>query len=782
MTTCGRRIVTAALGAALLVVAMATGQANADPASSPTVPRTVLAIHIHTEGGLGNETFDAAIREALGQRPDLGVDYFQEYLTVFRLGSQDASEALRDSIRRKYKGRRIDVVLANGTPAREFALRHRDELFPGTPILFSGVGTPPAGERHAGISGVDIGGGFRESLELALRLHPETRRVYVLVGAMEGRYVAMVRPALEPMADRVQISYLADLSVPDLLTAVRQVPRDSVILLVEYRQDTPGPFLTPEQIGRLIADASPVPVYGVLESHIGLGIVGGVVRPYRGAGPQIARMMTQVLDGTRVDTIPVERLSFVPLFDWRQLQRWRIAESSLPDGAVVNYREPTAWERYRWPIVGTATLVTAQMATIAGLLVHRNRRRRAESALRRSEERYALATSAGGVGVWDLDLLTRQMYVDGVLATALGYGPEGLRTSVEEWVRFIHPDDLPRVQARSRDVLEGRSPGLEIEHRLRHRDGSQRWFLMRGSAVGGNGRPERIIGTNTDITARKESEAHVQRVQSELARVSRISALGAFAASIAHEVRQPLTAILSSAAAARRFLAQGSMEDAHDALTSVLEAGRHADAVIERNRALFSTHTVSREPVDLNAIVADAMVLANGRLAAAQVTVTLTLQPDLPSIDGDPIELRQVLLNLMINATEALEGVPPARRQLGIVTRHSAPGEVTIAVRDTGIGLAHVDRARLFSLSYTTKPTGTGVGLSISRTIIEAHGGTIHAEENSDGGATFTFGLPTRSVEARLPMRWRSEADHEVAVEHGSIGTDHEGQRECADR
>ncbi|BCS31171.1 hypothetical protein TBR22_A03710 [Luteitalea sp. TBR-22] len=770
--------------AVFLVAATVVERAEAQPSEPPTTPRTVVAIHIHTEGGLGNEMFDAAIRDALGQRPDLGVDYFQEYLTVFRLGSHDASEALRDSIRRKYKGRRIDVVLANGTPAREFVLRHRDDLFPGTPILFSGVGAPPDEERRrgGGISGVDIGGGFRESLELALRLHPETRRVYVLVGAMDGRYVNMVRPALEPMADRVQISYLADLSVPDLIAAVRRVPRDGLILLVEYRQDSPGPFLTPEQIGRLIADASPVPVYGVLESHVGLGLVGGVVRPYRGAGPQIARMMTRVLDGTRVETIPIERLGFVPLFDWRQLQRWRIAESSLPEGAVVRFREPTAWERYRWPIVGTATLVTVQMATIAGLLVHRNRRRRAESALRRSEERYALATSAGGVGVWDLDVATGQLYVDGGLATALGYGPEGLRTTVEEWMRFIHADDLPRVRSRSRDVVEGRAPALEIEHRLRHRDGSQRWFLMRGSAVGEAGRPERIIGTNTDITARKESEAHVQRLQAELSRVSRISALGAFAASIAHEVRQPLTAIISSAAAAGRFLAQGAIDDAHEALASVLDAGRHADAVIERNRALFSTHTVSRDLVDLNAVVGDAMVLANGRLAAAQVAISLTLQPDLPPVEGDAIELQQVLLNLVANAADALEGLPPARRRLAIITWHAPPGEVRVAVRDTGIGLAHVDRTRLFSLSYTTKPSGTGVGLSISRTIIEAHGGTIHAEQNREGGATFTFHLPIPDVESRRRTgRW-SETDHEVAVEHGAAGADHQGQRERADR
>jgi PAS domain S-box-containing protein len=374
-------------------------------------------------------------------------------------------------------------------------------------------------------------------------------------------------------------------------------------------------------------------------------------------------------------------------------------------------------------------------------------RRRTEAALRDSQERYARATAAGSVGVWDWNLETNEIYVDPSLKAILGYEDHEIKNHLEDWGRCVHPDDGPSVLARADEYLRGRSPYYEVEHRMLHRNGSVRWFLARGSVVRHDGRPVRIIGTDTDITDRKKSELALQEAQADLSRVSRLTALGEFAASIAHEVRQPLTAILMNAKTCLRWISDAApdLTEIRAALVDVVDAGNRADEVIRRSRELFRHHTVQKAPLDINQVIEDVTLLARDRLLGSQVALVPSLAPNLPAVYGDRVELRQVLLNLIANSIDAMETIEPGSRLIEVITALT-DDMVKVSVSDTGIGLEGVDVHRMFTLSYTTKPAGTGVGLAVSRSIIEAHGGRLCAEENNSPGATFSFTVPLHST------------------------------------
>ncbi len=821
-------------------------------------PRTVLGVYWSSEDFPTNPLVDSGIREALRSRPEMPIDYFAEYVESDRFPEEDASLALRDYMRRKYSGRRIDAVLAISDVALDFVLRHRADLFPDAPVVYSGTTMAEAGIRSGagGVTGVLTGEGFVETLELALGLHPATERVFVVAEAPNGRLLGSVQAVLRALERREEISYIIEKSLPDLLAAIKAVPARSLVLLVRYSQEDPGRILFPSDVAPLVAAASPVPVYGVSETYIGSGIVGGVVYETRRLGIRLGEIALQVLDGRRAQDIAMARVPLVPVLDWRQVQRWGIDASLLPPASVIQFRVPTILELYGWYILAALALLALQGMMIVALVVQRSRRREvearnsailrampdmmfllsrdgvyidyhapdnsrrlptpdhflgrhmrdvlphavaaafedcfarvaprqppamleyalqtsdgeryyeariapcrddqvlavvqditerkcAEAALSDSKQRYARATAAGGVGVWDWDLETNEIYVDPLLKAILGYQDHEIRNHIESWSRLVHPDDVPAVMARAEDHLGGRTAQYEVEHRMVHKDGSIRWFLARGSAVRRDGRAVRVVGTDTDITERKKAEQALHEAQADLTRVSRLTALGEFAASIAHEVRQPLTAIITNASTCLRWLGSPvpDMGEARAALLDVVEAGRQADDMIRRHRELFKHNTVEKAALDISTVIAQATLLARARLQASHVTLTVSQAVDVPTVAGDRVGLQQVLLNLIGNSIDAMESVDPRLRRIDVSTS-LANGMVAISVTDTGIGLAGVDLQRMFALSYTTKATGTGVGLSISRSIVEAHGGQLWAEQTADRGATFCFTVP----------------------------------------
>ena len=294
-------------------------------------------------------------------------------------------------------------------------------------------------------------------------------------------------------------------------------------------------------------------------------------------------------------------------------------------------------------------------------------------------------------------------------------------------------------------IRTGRWEGELIHTR---RDGTKvvvasRWSLQRD----GQGRPAGTLETNNDITERKRAEEALQRSQAELAHVTRVTTLGELAASIAHEINQPLAAIVADANACLNWLAadRPDLDSVREALAAIMKDGDRAAEVITRIRALLSRSSVPHEPCDLAGVIREVHPLVRPELGRHGITLEMSLATDVPAVMGDRIQLQQVLLNLLMNAAEAVREVPPQRRRLVVRStvedRDDGPWAV-VAVEDAGVGFGEDEAARLFEAFYTTKADGLGMGLSISRSIIDNHRGRLWATANPDHGATFHLVLP----------------------------------------
>jgi two-component system, LuxR family, sensor kinase FixL len=315
-------------------------------------------------------------------------------------------------------------------------------------------------------------------------------------------------------------------------------------------------------------------------------------------------------------------------------------------------------------------------------------------------------------------------------------------------MRTIFP--VPRDEITAQLMQTGRWEG-ELVHTTS--DGTQvvvasRWSLQRDEG----GQPAAILETNTDITAAKRAEAALQRAQAELAHVSRVTMLGELSASIAHEVNQPLAAIVLNAEGALRFLDQkpSKIDEALQATSRIVQSAERASNVIRRIRGLSKKATSETARLDVNDVIEETIPLVRSQAISNRVTLRLQLTSGLPAVLADRIQLQQVIINLAINAIDAMKPVVNRPRELTIRSQLSKEGQVLVAAQDTGVGIEPDKMDRLFDAFFTTKEDGMGMGLSICRSIIEAHGGRIWASAGAGQGTTVQFALPAAAEPAAV--------------------------------
>ena len=311
-------------------------------------------------------------------------------------------------------------------------------------------------------------------------------------------------------------------------------------------------------------------------------------------------------------------------------------------------------------------------------------------------------------------------------------------------MRRLHPDDRDRVRRTIDDSIHS-GEDFDSEYRLILPDGIVRWMSTRGSVhFDDAGKPARLLGISIDITARKQAELDAQRDRAELSHLSRVALMGEMSASIAHELNQPLAGILSNAAAGQRFIDREdiSLPEIREMLGDIIADGRRASDVVRGIRGMLKKERVTHRSVDLNDVVMDTLRMASPDAVLRSCRLETSLNTNLPAIDGDPVQLQQVLLNLVINAFDAMRDTPPSRRKVLIATQSNGDGTVRTSVRDHGVGISEDMRDRLFDPFFSTKTEGLGMGLAIVCSIVETHGGTITAENVNDGGARFEFVLP----------------------------------------
>jgi signal transduction histidine kinase len=582
-------------------------------------PRRVLLLHSFGQHFQPWSAVAARFREELVRQSANSVDIYEASLESARLTEPFDERLIVDYLRALFNHNRVELAVAIGAPAARFFQRYRTEFFPSTPLIITAAdqSTFKADALTANDATVPSLLELPKLLENIFQVLPDTRSIFFVIGAspLERFWVEAMRKAFQPFASKAKFEWFSDLSLEEMVRRAATLPPHSAIFYASVRVDVRGVPNEEDRALSLLRETANAPIFSYLDSNFGHGIVGGPVISTQELGRKAAEVAVRILRGEPAGSFRLPPVELgVPTFDWRELQRWNISQAKLPVGSIVQFREETVWERYRWQLAGVLLALLVQSAIIAWLLVER-------------------------------------------------YGRQ---------------------------------------------------------------------------TAQKESKHRL----SQVIHLNRSAEIGALSASFAHEVRQPLAAIMTNVDSAERLLPDTAKDGLRSALADTREAAQHAIDVIGRLGMLLKPGSDTQQH-EFN--LADAIGDAINLLVPEATKRGITLQADGLKgpllVRGDRIHLQQVLLNLATNGMDAMTDAASIDRTMTIhAVAHGSLVEVSVS--DSGPGIPDNKLAAVFDTFYTTKAQGTGLGLSIARTIVEAYGGKIWAENRPSGGAVLRFTLP----------------------------------------
>jgi C4-dicarboxylate-specific signal transduction histidine kinase len=687
------------------------------------------------------DTLRAVVPAGFG-RP---VEIFSEYLDDEWASIQKHGAVEATFLREKYSGRNIRVVVADALPALQFAMQFRGQLFAGVPVVHIAV----ARDRLERIAlPKDVLGNTEDhdptpTLELAFRLHPDTRRLVLIRGASDRDRLWDSRfgNAVARLESGVETEQLTGLGTAELLKRVAALPQGTIVFTPGYFVDGAGQVGTPRQSVERIAQASPVPVYGSFDTLLGAGIVGGYVTRYEDQAREAGAIVIRLLKGAVPAEIIPGSVTRKLMVDGRQLQRWHVDEAALPPGTIVMFREQTTWQRFWREIsIGTAILLF-QAGLIVALLLERRSRQRTATALAESQRQMNLAARAARLSLWIWDATQKKLHT-----TARGFlhhaaPPRDRSVALDDLIASVHPldrDNLRRAVARTIETGEE----LDTEYRVVDADGGVRWIAARGGPENGDSR--RLFGVALDVTERKVVELRAAEDRMALRHMTRVSMVGQLSAAIAHQLNQPLASILGNAEVAAKMLERRNVDlaELREICSDIVSENHRAAEIIGRLRELYKRGDMKLDSMDLNALIRETLDLLRTELLIRHVQPITEFASTLPRVEGSYVQLQQVVLNLVLNAADALSAIAADGRRLRIRTEATG-AEVRLYVVDNGPGIAANDLRKVFDPFWSTKPGGMGIGLAICQSIITAHHGRISAANNAEGGATFCVRLPT---------------------------------------
>jgi signal transduction histidine kinase len=579
-------------------------------------PRTVLVLDQSTPFTEYFGKLFASFQLTLKAGSDLPIT-----IDLERLGQLKGAEydrVLHTFIREKYGSRPIGVIVANGVDALHFAVNLRNDLDPGIPIVFSGVDYDSAAQLSLppNITGTSTRRTIRQVLIVANALVSGFKRIVVVGDPLEEQtYRRHYKKELLAIGEEVEFVDLTGLPMNELRKRVAMLPQDAAIFYTTMSSGSSGARYDPNDALALIAEVANRPIVIDQETRLGYGGTGGFVLQAAPIGETTARIVLRLFNGESASSIPVTVGEFVkPVFDWRELKRWNVPESSLPPGSEIRFREASVWEQYRQHIIIVCAALVLQTALIGWLIYEIGRRHRAE--------------------------------------------------------------------VRSRSAM------------------------------------------------------------AELTYMNRRATAGQLSATVTHEINQPLAAIAARASAAQRWIGgeKPNLEKARAALEGIAAASHRASGIVTSLYAMFQKDAPEKVSTDINEMIQTVLSIVRVELQKHGVDLHTQLDQRLPTIQGNRVQLQQVVLNLVMNAIEAMH--PVQRRVLKVQTDQTEGGMVRVLIEDTGTGIDPSRLGRIFKPLFTTKATGMGMGLSICHSIIESHGGQIWAAPAANRGTIFQFELP----------------------------------------
>jgi len=614
-------------------------------AQRATRPTRVLVVYQQQAETRPMLDFAEQLRTTISKDLGSSVEFYQEALDFDRFTGLEQSSPLTNYLADKYRAFGIDVVVPVGGRALKFVVDQLGRGLPNVPIVFALCAMPqtdPAAQPANVTGRISPASRFAPTLEMARRLQPDARRVVVVAGAgaADSTSAAAVVREAKSLGDSLEVSVLQGLPLDELLPQLRRIPRRSIVVFANYRLDGRGHAYEPLDVVASIAHAATAPMYTQLGSYVGEGVVGGSVLRFDDEAVRTGRLVVRVLrrrPGERMP--PVELIANTFVADWRELRRWGLSESRLPQGTDLLFREPTFWERYRMVVLLTLAVIGAESLLIARLLAERRQRKRAQ-------------------------------------------------------------------------------------------------------------------------LVAEEQQRRIDETRRQVSHMGRVALVGELAATMSHELRQPLAAIRMNAEAGAKIVARATgplgdeeREMCEEIFGDIVADNVLASDIITRVRALVRREELRPQAVDLNEICRTSARVLHYDLVARQADITFALDPRQPTVTGDPVQLQQVVLNLLVNALDAAAASTTPQVTISTEVRGE---EVEVAVRDNGPGLTSDVQQHLFESFFTTKPQGLGLGLPIVQSIVERHHGRVRAENADEGGAIFRVTLPG--------MRSAGESPHSLQL------------------
>ena len=485
---------------------------SASRAAGQPQAKNVLVIFSYFNRG-PNLTLDLIEAGARARLPEQ-INFYVTYPEFRRVDDKAFQASQAETIRRQYAGIKLDLVIVVSDPAFSYVLQSRDKMFPGVPVVVTGIGRQRFGEKkYPGVTGLVSDMGIRETIELALRIQPDTSNVAVIADDTDTLWWGVAHSELLPYWNKVKEIDIVGPPTPQTLDRVAALPPHTVVLFQMFAGESAQPAVGIFDI--LDAAERRFPVYSAWPSlSVEHGGVGGAFLDYGDEARLTADMVVRVLNGERPDDIPVEHLSSHQVrVDSQQLKRWHIPESALPAGSVILNRQPSLWERDRKYFVPGIVLILALLLLVAWLLWERARKRKAEVALRESENRFRTMADNSPSMIWMCDRRGRLTYLNSGLLEFLGRDSNAYGDS---WINYVHPGDVNRVLHSSALALEARRP-FSKQSRVRRCDGVYRWlFEVATPRLNDNGSFAGYVGSAIDVTEQKQAQQALEKVSGQL--------------------------------------------------------------------------------------------------------------------------------------------------------------------------------------------------------------------------------------------------------------------------